>query len=719
MLVAICVGFAASPRSAAAAIVQLQLAGTGTFRITYAGTADEVNSLLVSKAGGFYVFHDTAGVTGTIGSCEDVNPPDESRCSDVGVVEIRISLTGGNDDLTIAPSASPAPPPPGAPRIIAFGGSGTDTLIGGPGRETLDGGDGNDTSVDGGGGDDEVTGGPGDDTVAGGDGNDRLDFPGADPLEDQSAGVDVLDGGAGDDQLNGGPDRSPQEGDSLRGGSGTDTADYSQRAASLAIALDGVPNDGQAGEGDNVAADVENVIGGSGRDTLIGSGAANVLDGRDADDTLLGGSADDRLEGGAGNDTLMGEDGGDILTSGDGDDALGGGNGNDVLSSGGGSDALTGDDGNDMLAGGAGSDRLDGGPGDDRLNGAEVGLVGGDGDDRLNGGGGADVLLGGPGNDRLDGGLGPDGISGEEGTDTLTYEDRTNAVTVRLNGLADDGEKGEGDNVGADVEIVLGGAVWDTLTGDRNPNTLIGGSGEDLITGNDGPDVLQGGDATDLIRARDGSADSVDCGNDGDLAIVDSRDSVLHCKWIDRGGRRLLVAHWAFVRPGRTQFGLELPRGQRFYRLGDAMKVPIGSTIDARAGEIRLATAKNRTGARQQISVSRGVFSVRQQAGTQPVTELRLVANLEVCSRSATIRRVPKDQPVGRLDMRTDKGKRAKYQVRGKHSIGAPRGTSWVTEERCDGTFTRVRSGTVKVRDLERKRTMTLHAGDTYLARPR
>jgi hypothetical protein len=74
---------------------------------------------------------------------------------------------------------------------------------------------------------------------------------------------------------------------------------------------------------------------------------------------------------------------------------------------------------------------------------------------------------------------------------------------------------------------------------------------------------------------------------------------------------------------------------------------------------------------------------------------------------------------VPKLDMRTDAGKRGRYRVNGRHSIGAPKGTSWVTEERCDGTFTRVRSGTVKVRDLERDRTVTLHAGETYLARPR
>ena len=279
--------------------------------------------------------------------------------------------------------------------------------------------------------------------------------------------------------------------------------------------------------------------------------------------------------GGVGNDTLSGGGGGDTLTGADGDDALAGDDGNDSLSGGGGTDALDGGAGGDALSGGAGIDTLNGGDGDDWLNGSEVGLVGGDGDDKLRGGPGADVLLGGPGDDWLDGGLGPDQINGEDGRDTLSYEDRTNPVFVTLNGRPDDGEDGEGDNVGGDVEIILGGTVWDTLTGDRNANTLSAGSGEDLITGNAGPDVLNGGDAPDLIWARDGDTDSVDCGDDGDLAIVDARDNVQHCTWIDRGGkRRLTVARSALVRAVRSEFGLRLPVGQRFYKLAGSRQDP-------------------------------------------------------------------------------------------------------------------------------------------------
>lgn len=56
---------------------------------------------------------------------------------------------------------------------------------------------------------------------------------------------------------------------------------------------------------------IENAIGGSGIDVIIGNDAANRLEGRGGDDELLGSAGDDVLVGGAGNDELDGGDGTD------------------------------------------------------------------------------------------------------------------------------------------------------------------------------------------------------------------------------------------------------------------------------------------------------------------------------------------------------------------------------------------------------------------------
>ena len=45
------------------------------------------------------------------------------------------------------------------------------------------------------------------------------------------------------------------------------------------------------------------------------------------------------------------------------------------------------------------------------------------------------------------------------------------------------------------------------------------------------------------------------------------------------------------------------------------------------------------------------------------------------------------------------------------------RGTRWLTRDTCAGTLTKVTRGVVSVRDLRRKRTVTVRAGHSYLAR--
>jgi Ca2+-binding RTX toxin-like protein len=225
-------------------------------------------------------------------------------------------------------------------------------------------------------------------------------------------GNDTITGGPGDDVLIG-------EGgaDSLAGKGGRDTADYSARTAPVSVSLNGSADDGEAGEADDVASDVEILVGGSADDQLAGDDADNVLLGNAGNDILGAGGGNDQLDGGAGDDTLAGGDGADALTGGDGLDTanyassnagvrvvldgkpgdgapgendnvdtenLTGSGADDVLIGNGGSNALAGAGGNDRLLGGKGVDSLDGGPGDDiiqSLDGQAETVTCGDGED--------------------------------------------------------------------------------------------------------------------------------------------------------------------------------------------------------------------------------------------------------------------------------------------------------------------------------------------------
>jgi RTX calcium-binding nonapeptide repeat (4 copies) len=183
---------------------------------------------------------------------------------------------------------------------------------------------------------DTVHGGDGADNLRGGTGNDALSGDGDADQVAGDAGNDTVDGGAGDDQLEAAvADGAGTGADNVSGGAGGDRISYLDRGAKVSISLDDQPNDGTAGEGDNVRGDVDIVVGSTFDDVLGGSDAPQQLfgnagddriDGLGGDDILNGGTGDDEISGGAGRDRLEGSAGEDYLEGGAGDDIFEGDN---------------------------------------------------------------------------------------------------------------------------------------------------------------------------------------------------------------------------------------------------------------------------------------------------------------------------------------------------------------------------------------------------------
>ncbi|RRJ84508.1 hypothetical protein [Aestuariirhabdus litorea] len=218
-----------------------------------------------------------------------------------------------------------------------------------------------------------LAGNDGDNRLLGGEGNDRLQG---------GRGDDLLQGGGGDDRyhyrLGDGLDRieDSQGGNRLVFGEGVDadevTARYDEQGEALLFQITNEAGIDYLGQGlwleaGSLAAlsTVEfadgasmswqslqpigvSLIGGNGRDELVGT--------RD-DDLLEGGRGRDRLLGGAGYDQLRGGSDNDLLAGGEGADQLWGEAGDDLLLGGCGSDLLVGGEGMDRLVGGAGDDR--------------------------------------------------------------------------------------------------------------------------------------------------------------------------------------------------------------------------------------------------------------------------------------------------------------------------------------------------------------------------
>jgi hypothetical protein len=60
-----------------------------------------------------------------------------------------------------------------------------------------------------------------------------------------------------------------------------------------------------------------------------------------------------------------------------------------------------------------------------------------------------------------------------------------------------------------------------------------------------------------------------------------------------------------------------------------------------------------------------------------------------------------------------------RFRTHGRQSQATVRGTRWLTEDRCDGTLTRVAEGAVSVRVRGRRKPVLVRAGHSYLARAR
>ena len=319
-----------------------------------------------------------------------------------------------------------------AGRDELYGGEHHDVLSGGPGRDYLDGGDGYDTAeysyatvgIDANLASDRVyipgegtetirnieyiKGGSGNDTLKGDSGYNKLYGRSGDDWLNGGAGGDDLYGGPGDDWLNGGAG-----GDYLYGGPGSDTADYSDTSTSIEAQLNSrkihlgeyqryIPASVSiTGASTDYIYSIENIIAGSGNDTLYGNHENNYLSGGDGNDSLLGGHGDDILSGGRGIDYFDGGPGIDTadfsytsssfqadlsqdqvtftsgteesifyienIIGGGGNDTLIGDSGKNILSGGQGNDSLLGGGGNDVIIAGTGRDTIDGGSGTDVL----------------------------------------------------------------------------------------------------------------------------------------------------------------------------------------------------------------------------------------------------------------------------------------------------------------------------------------------------------------
>ena len=155
---------------------------------------------------------------------------------------------------------------------------------------------------------------------------------------------------------------------------------------------------------------------------------------------------------------------------------------------------------------------------------------------------------------------------------------------------------------------------------------------------------------------------------------------------------------------GQVTAGIVLFNGQTIRGL---IELESGDVVDATNGRIEIASDGGRA------EFFDGAFKITQPSEDNTVTRLELVGgDFSSCGARKTAGLRADDKPVRRL---WGKGT-GKFETKARYSSATVRGTTWLTEDRCDGSLTRAETGTVRVYDLSLRRTRVLEAGSEYVA---
>jgi hypothetical protein len=148
----------------------------------------------------------------------------------------------------------------------------------------------------------------------------------------------------------------------------------------------------------------------------------------------------------------------------------------------------------------------------------------------------------------------------------------------------------------------------------------------------------------------------------------------------------------------------------RYVPLTEGAQIPVGTSIDARAGRVAITAAQGK-GKTATADFYDGLFTLTQTKGAAPVATLTLTEKLS-CPRSGHAAAAAKKK-----SRRLWGDGSGRFRTNGNYSAATVRGTRWLTQDTCDSTLTRVVRGVVAVRDKVKRKTVIVRAGRRYTAR--
>jgi hypothetical protein len=155
---------------------------------------------------------------------------------------------------------------------------------------------------------------------------------------------------------------------------------------------------------------------------------------------------------------------------------------------------------------------------------------------------------------------------------------------------------------------------------------------------------------------------------------------------------------------------IKLPGSDEFVELEEGQQIPLGTIVDTRKGRVTIVAA---AGNGQKADFYAGLFKLSQTKGKKPITVLTLVEKLTGCKAKGKATTAAKKRKKRRL---WGNGK-GRFRTKPKHQAATIVGTKWLVEDRCDRSITRVVRGKVRVRDLVKKKTVIVKAGEKYVTK--
>ena len=164
----------------------------------------------------------------------------------------------------------------------------------------------------------------------------------------------------------------------------------------------------------------------------------------------------------------------------------------------------------------------------------------------------------------------------------------------------------------------------------------------------------------------------------------------------------------------------DLPPG--FVPLKGNASLPVGAIVDARRGSLSVTAAAEFGGSStQQATVEASIFQIRQQRARRRKGHKRRPATTDFRLRTPSGAARVCSTGSGRRTtiVRTFRASTSKglFRTFGGASVTTVRKGRWRTSDRCDGTLTEVGRGRAVVFDRVKGRTVTVKAGQSYLAR--